>query len=238
MEYPQDHIVNQSGPKGERIIVYGEDPDQVVELYGKAEDAPLLILIHGGYWRPTIDRAHLQPLAKKLAENNFRVALVEYRRVQGKPYQYQDDIFMAIEKLGSKDAIVIGHSAGGHLALLAARNFPDLKGVIAISPVSDLGEGEKESLGDGAITLFLGGKVDDFTDLDPIRLPPTKVKIEVIHSDGDFIPEPIAKNYVIKQKSAGEDVTYTLIPEADHFTLVDPRTRGFEILLKTINTFG
>jgi acetyl esterase/lipase len=238
MEYPQDHIVNQSGPIGERVIAYGEDPDQIIEMYGEGEKPPLLILLHGGYWRPTIDRTHLQPLAKMLAEQKFRVALLEYRRVQGKPYDYQDDIFAAIKKLGSKNSIVIGHSAGGHLALLAARKFSDLKGVISISPVADLGLGEKENLGDGAINLFLGGRVDDFADLDPIRLSPAQVKVHVIHSSGDFIPELVAKNYVEKQKSAGEDVAYTLVPEADHFTLVDPRTFGFEILLKTINTFG
>lgn len=237
MEYPQEHIVNQSGPDGDRTISYGDSPDQIIEIYGDLDsgsDQPTLVLLHGGYWRPTIDHKHLQSLAQKLSSLGFLVALVEYRREQGKPDQYLDDILQGVNKLNSSSFILIGHSAGGHLALLAGRKLTRCQGIIAISPVADLGLGIKENLGDGAINLYLGEKISNFSNLDPMQLSPPDCKIEIFHSDGDFIPVDIAKNYYLKKKLEGGSVNFTLVNNSDHFTLVDPRGHGFAILLQAI----
>ncbi|MFI0238279.1 alpha/beta hydrolase [Streptomyces sp. NPDC016845] len=125
---------------------YGDHPDQVVDLYAPrdgATGAPLVVVLHGGAWRASFDRAHLSPFAGFLARRGFAVASVEYRR--GRPLPRQgakspvagrwpetfDDVAAALdalpalvaEHLPSADArrtVVTGHSAGGHLALWAA----------------------------------------------------------------------------------------------------------------------
>ena len=45
----------------------------------------VVVVIHGGFWRPAYDRAHLRPLATALREEGRTVVSVEYRRVPGDP---------------------------------------------------------------------------------------------------------------------------------------------------------
>jgi acetyl esterase/lipase len=234
MSYPPDHIVNQSGPAGVLKINYGMGPDEVVEFYGNDQNPVVVFLIHGGFWRPTIDRSHLQLLSAALAEEGHYIGLIEYRRVQGQPTQYLTDILSAILKIKDKKIILFGHSAGGQLAILAAREIKNCIGVVAASPVADLVAGELENLGDGAINLYLGGKAKDFQELDPMRVSPPKCRVEIIHTENDFIPKHVAQNYYDLHKSNHENIGFTLIDNADHYTLIDPRGSGFEKLIKVL----
>jgi len=234
VEYPQDHIVHQTEPIGERIAHYGPDADQVIEYFGESNTGKRLVLIHGGYWRPTIDRAHLRPLAEAFAKRNFRLALIEYRRVQGKPSDYLSDILNAIKLLPSEEFVLIGHSAGAHLALLAGREIRNCSLILALSTVADLQSGLTENLGDGAIQLFLGDEPGALQDLDPIQLSAAKTKIHLMHSEHDFIPLEIAHRYYREKLAEGADIKFTLVPDADHFTLVDPRSDGLRILLQAL----
>jgi acetyl esterase/lipase len=64
---------------------YGSHPDQVVDFYrprgpAHGRPAPLVAVLHGGAWRAAYDRAHVSPLAARLAAEGFAVASVEYRR--------------------------------------------------------------------------------------------------------------------------------------------------------------
>ncbi|MGI5138307.1 MULTISPECIES: alpha/beta hydrolase [unclassified Streptomyces] len=67
---------------------YGAHPDQVIDFYaprgtepGEAPDqAPLVVVLHGGAWRSAYDRRHITPFADFLARRGFAVANVEYRR--------------------------------------------------------------------------------------------------------------------------------------------------------------
>lgn len=66
------------------VDAYGPHPDQVVELYG-APRGPLVMVVHGGFFRPEVDRTHARLQAKALAAEGYWVALAEYRRVAGDP---------------------------------------------------------------------------------------------------------------------------------------------------------
>ncbi|MFI0897185.1 alpha/beta hydrolase family protein [Streptomyces sp. NPDC020983] len=131
---------------------YGEHPEQVVDFYrpradGSGRGAPLVALLHGGAWRARYDRAHISPLAARLAGRGFAVASVEYRRgapppdaqdgpeppVAGRWPETFDDVAAAVDALPAlavrtlgtgvvdpRRFLLSGHSAGGHLALWAA----------------------------------------------------------------------------------------------------------------------
>jgi len=64
-------------------VAYGGHPDHVMDAYGehRPSDYPVALL-HGGYWRPEIDRTYLRPLAARLA-HHVTVYNIEYRRVPG-----------------------------------------------------------------------------------------------------------------------------------------------------------
>ena len=74
-----DHPPEQLDRNPDRTLTYGPHPDQVVDVYAGGS-AGRVTLIHGGFWKPAYDRAHLAPMAIALADNGFEVALVEYRR--------------------------------------------------------------------------------------------------------------------------------------------------------------
>ena len=148
-------------------VRYGDLPDQVVDLTFPTTRAataplpPLVVLLHGGFWRVAYDRLHVRVVADALTALGYAVANVEYRRVGGGggwPSTF-DDVARAVdaveEALAGRvdlDAVAyVGHSAGGHLALWAAlrdrlpvgapgraERPPRVRGVMALAPVADL----------------------------------------------------------------------------------------------------
>jgi acetyl esterase/lipase len=108
---------------------YGPGPDQIAEiLRPAAEPAGLVVVIHGGFWRSTYDHTHTVQQCLALARAGYLVAALEYRRVGGGggwPTTFADvsagvDALPALTGNASQRPILIGHSAGGHLALWAA----------------------------------------------------------------------------------------------------------------------
>ena len=114
-------------------------------LPGRASGrAPLVLFLHGGFWRAAYDRAHTGPLAEALADSGFVVCTPEYRKVGqeggGWPGTFED-VAAAVELLprlvaGATDGltdgsrvILAGHSAGGHLALWAAARLGHIAAV-------------------------------------------------------------------------------------------------------------
>ena len=168
----------------ERTVSYGPHPDQVVDLYGRWPGAgPLVVLLHGGFWRAAYDRSHLSPCAAELARRGVPVALAEYRRVGaggGAPQTFQDAAAVAAAAEagaapgeGPREVVLVGHSAGGHLALLAAaRPGMPVTRVIAVAPVADLARAHELGLSDGAVAELLGtgpGFAGRLAAADPVR---------------------------------------------------------------------
>jgi acetyl esterase/lipase len=147
--------------------------------------APLVLFLHGGFWRAAYDRAHTGPLAAALAAAGFAVCTPEFRRTGqpggGWPGTF-DDIAAAVDRLpglvrdaagaeviSSEPAVLAGHSAGGHLALWAAARHklppdapwhaaqPQVAGVVALAAVSDLAICYAMRLGRSAVVPLLGG---------------------------------------------------------------------------------
>lgn len=115
---------------------YGPDPSQWGELFlpelppgGKHRG--VVVVIHGGYWRPQYGAELGEPLAQDLAEHGMAAWNLEYRRAGnggGWPGTFKD-ILAGIDKLSAlaephaldlQRVVALGHSAGGHLAVWAA----------------------------------------------------------------------------------------------------------------------
>ena len=123
----------------------------------------MVVFIHGGYWRARYSLDHAGILCQALAEAGFAVWNVEYRRIGqpggGWPGTFGDALqavrhvqsLAATFPLDPQHIVLMGHSAGGHLALWAAgaHRLPAaggfgvaeplaLKAVVALAPVGDL----------------------------------------------------------------------------------------------------
>ena len=133
---PEEQSAKISAKIKPQRLVYGPDPLQFGDLYVPNEPGlyPIVILIHGGYWRARYGLDLMNSVAEDLAKRGYAAWNIEYRRVGnpggGWPGTFLD-VALATDflrqlapsyKLDLRRVVPIGHSAGGHLALwLAAR---------------------------------------------------------------------------------------------------------------------
>jgi acetyl esterase/lipase len=116
-------------------VRYGEAENQAIDVFLPSVEGPhpVAVLIHGGCWSATTaDRRQLRHLGTDLARRGVAVWSVGYRRADepggGFPGTYLD-VGTALDRLRDEAprfrldlgrAVLVGHSAGGHLALWAA----------------------------------------------------------------------------------------------------------------------
>jgi len=122
----------------------------------------------------------------------------------------------AVELFPGKRIVLVGHSAGGHLSLLAA-DRPGVARVVAVGGLCDLARAHELGLRDNAVTLLLGGDLGRLAEADPMnRVPP--VPVTLIHGDADtHVPLELSQRY--QAKNGAELV---VLPGIGHFEPVDP----------------
>ena len=218
------------------IIRYGDDPDQILEIYGENEvKKRTLLLIHGGYWRNLFDREHMRPLAVALAKQGFTVVLPEFRRVAGEPEVTLRDLAFAISTLEGSELTLIGYSSGGHLALLLADKFTFVKKVIGLAPVTDLVESERLELGRGAVREWLGASAEERPELDPMLRPPINASTHFIHGDSDErVPLELTQAYIAQMKGHGQVITLDILADTSHFEMMEIPSKTFEAICSAL----
>jgi pimeloyl-ACP methyl ester carboxylesterase len=106
-----------------------------------------VLLLHGG---PGLSYSYMDDLGAELAAG-FRVASYQQRGLEPStlkgPFtiaQSIDDVIAVLDGLGWSQALVVGHSWGGHLALRLAATHPErLLGTLAVEPIGVVGDGGK-----------------------------------------------------------------------------------------------
>ncbi len=216
-----ERLLDEGSRLGLPATAYGPGPDQVLEVHGPGAGRTL-VLVHGGYFRPGVDRTHARPMARALGQLGWRVVLAEYRRVPGAPFVTTDDLAALdahLHDTGHEVAAWVGHSAGGALVLWRA-SVPDLPPVpvVALAPLGDLDAAIAERLGTDAVGDWLGQAPGAVEVLDPRRLlganPGAAERIRVLHGDRD--------ESVPLSQSADLPVARTVVEGAHHFDLVEP----------------
>jgi len=139
-------------------LAYGDEPSERLDIFPTREEpSPLLIFIHGGYWR-SMDKSDFSWIAPNFVRHGVTVALINYGLAPRTPVEDMVRqtlaaiawLYRKAERYGiDRDRISLcGHSAGAHLAAMAlaalwrvyGQDLPaDLvKGALAISGVYDL----------------------------------------------------------------------------------------------------
>lgn len=189
---------------------FGPDPSQVADLHLPRGGGPhpVAVVVHGGYWQTRYGKLVTRPLSLDLVVRGWAVWNLEYRRLGagrggggGWPMTFED-VAAGIDALAEVDApldlsrvVLVGHSAGGQLALWAARRpllpagavgaGPTVAAcaVVALAPVTDLlrARVHAESL--------LGGTPDEVPErweqADPVRAGAPAVPAVVVHPVAD-----------------------------------------------------
>ncbi|MFD9436598.1 alpha/beta hydrolase [Streptomyces sp. NPDC060002] len=222
---------------------YGGHPHQVYDAWPAEDpDAPLVILLHGGYWR--YDRMHLTPFAAYLSRQGFTTLLPGFRRsggAGGYPETF-DDVARIVDTLpGGRPYVLAGHCSGGHLALwCAARGLLPTDSpwyttslptsVLALAPLTDLDATRRDELSSGAALQLLGGGarfVERLASVDPLTLlagaGSTGVPTVLLHGDAD---EEVPLSQFADYAAVHHDLETVVLPGTGHYTLIEPGAPG------------
>lgn len=211
---------------------YGPHPEQVADLRPAVGGAgrSLVVVLHGGFWREGYDRSTTAALAVDLARRGWASLNVEYRRLgcDGGIPQTLEDVAAAVA-LGAatvrpERTVVVGHSAGGHLALWAA-GLPGVSAVVSLAGIADLRAAARERLGDGAALELAGGTPEErpeaYALADPLRRLPLTVPALLVHGAADDrVPVEQSRRYAA---AAGTRCELIELPGVGHFEPIDPR---------------
>jgi dipeptidyl aminopeptidase/acylaminoacyl peptidase len=249
-------ILQLSPPPGGRRIIYGDDPLQFAELRLPVGSGPfpVAIVIHGGFWRAAYNLDHTSHLCVALNDSGMATWSLEYRRI-GNPGGAYPGTFNDIEAGTSRlktagmehpldldRAVIVGHSAGGQLALwVASHRVLRLRGVVSLAGVSDLRRAYELKLSNSVVEDLLGGSPEQVPDryerFSPIRLLPLGIPQRLIHGALDpHVPFEMSAAYVAAAKAKGDDAELIPLDNAGHFELIDPRATEFETVRKTIKS--
>lgn len=142
---------NISAPRAQsferKTLFYGLQPQQVGDLLVPLTGArhPVVVVIHGGYWRAGLGRAAMTPVVDALGRLGYAVWNIDYRVLGeggGFPATFED-VALAVdhvaalaadEPIDSERVAVIGHSAGGQLAFWAAARAQLPSGAVGAAP--------------------------------------------------------------------------------------------------------
>jgi len=253
------------------VLRWADHGDGLADVYlpptpAGSPPAPLLYALHGGFWRQHYDRRQLRPLAEDLSRRGWVVVLPEYARSGGPrsagpdtaPWPLLVDDLRAMRrrvprllaavapgKVAGGGPVVLGHSAGGQLALWWALDTAGdadpgrPRHVVALAPVADLARGAAERLGDDAVAALLGGEpeaAEHSAEADVAarlrageRSPgcPT-----VVLHGADDLQVPVAHSTDLAAAVPHLDVR--ALPGVEHFALIDPLSPTWPTVLAAL----
>lgn len=235
-------------PAADLRLSYGSSAAQFAELRipRGAGPHPVVFLIHGGCWLNAYGLDHVAGIAESLRRSGVAVFAIEYRRVgdegAGVPGTFNDvrsafDSLLAIAPRHHLDAtriVLMGHSAGGQLALwLASEAQVRVRGVVALAAVTNLAAFAAPSGCGSAVSRLMGGTAEALASryeaASPATrpAPPSSTRVLLVTADGDrTVPAAQADAYLTKFPGTRLE----RVP-GGHFDLVAPWTPAWARVL-------
>jgi acetyl esterase/lipase len=221
--------------------------------------------MHGGFWRMPWARDQMDPVASDLVARGFAVWNIEYRRLGGVDAAWPatlNDGVMAIDHLARlteqgialdlSRVAVVGHSAGGHLALYAAAEAlarsPQASPVrpyaaVGLAPVADLAAAHAQRLGGQVVAELLGGSPSErperYRAASPIERLPLGVRQLILHGAlDDAVPIDFSRRYAAAACAAGDAIDLVEFPAMGHMEFLDPQSEGHATLTRWLTTIA
>lgn len=255
-------------PAADHEFAYGDDPNQMGELRlpsGRGPH-PVVVLVHGGCWLPQASR-YLAAIGEELKKDGIATWNIEYRRIGqaggGWPGTYLDvghaiDYIRTIApryQLDLARTTVLGHSAGGHLAMWAATRHRlahenpvymsdpvPIRAVINMAGTIDMTANiahMEEMCRGPVVTNLMGGTLsavaERYRTVSAQTFLPLGVSQVLIWGDQeDYVPQPLVEQYVEAARRAGDRARLIIVPGAGHFETASPFTTAWPVVHEAI----
>lgn len=277
-------MLTRSSSLPDLVLRWADHDDGVADVWLPARGvgtapgpAPLLYALHGGFWRSEFDRRHLRALARALCDQGWLVVVPEYARARGRhvaaglaaPWPLVVDDLRTLRhrvpqllaevvpgRIADQGPVLVGHSAGGQLALWwaldqaaaaastdATPGFAGLpRHVLGLAPVADLTRARAEHLGDGAVDALLGstpsaGLLEAADPAARMRAGewPAGCTVIVLHGADDYAV-PLAHSTDLAADLAADLTALDVraLPDVEHFALIDPLSSAWPDVLAAL----
>ncbi len=268
-----DELISGPTPAPANRIMYGPDSLQFGDLRfppGRGR-VPIVVLVHGGCWRAAFDVAHIGHAADAITRAGFATLTIEYRRVGdtggGWPGTFADvaqgldftrELARRFSRLDTGRVVLVGHSAGGQLALwLASRKAGEqidgaqiakapigVSGVVSLAGITDL-----RTYGSGigpcnmAVAELMGGTPNEFpmrySAVNPVERIPVTVPLRLIHGTADpIVPLSQSQSMLESVRASGGNARLSAIAEAGHFDLIAPASRAWRDVIGAVRVLA
>lgn len=250
---PLGSVTDLALPFPDAVVRYSPHGDGILDVHLPAEAGPdhplpLVVLLHGGFWKQAYDRRHTRAAASALAAEGYVVATPEYRRVGGGGGwpTTAEDVESAVSAapallrglgIATTGLTVAGHSAGGHLALWLANQGHRIDRVVGLAPVADLREAARAGLGSDAAQALLGGGPDQVPERYAEADPATRLtarpgcEVVVVHgAEDEVVPVRLSQGLA----AAHPHVGLRVLDGADHFAVIDPTSPAWPAVLAAL----
>ena len=222
----------------QRAMPYGPDPDHTLDFYpaaGGASSAPLLMFIHGGFWR-SLRAADFSFLAAGFVDQGISVAVIDYPLIpRVRMEQVVQACRLAVQYLHTRAAdlgldadrlVVAGNSAGGHLVAelmdtgwMASLGLPErcLRAGVAVSGLYDL-EPVARSFQNDSLQL----SPQEIARYSPLMRPlalraPLVVAVGALETD-EFLRQ--SAQFAAHAGRCGAVVRHLQVPQTHHISVV------------------
>lgn len=247
-------VATRSGPARSGHLAESADylPGRAADTFlpSGADGAPVVLLVPGGGWR-TPDRGGLTPLAEELAVAGAVAVTAEYLTPdQGArfPRPVRDvacATAYAVEQarragIEPGPVVLLGHSAGAHLAALAALAAPRFQSgcpypAVAVEGFAGLAGPYDVTAWSGPVQPLFGAGPDEepgrWAAGDPLRQAGVSdrsgLRALLAHGDADeLVPTYESRAMASALRRAGATVTLEIVPGADHMSIYSAATAG------------
>ena len=257
---------------GVEKIAYGpaEQEYGILRLPEGQGPFPVIEIVHGGCWVKSIASSdHTEVIAEALRQEGYATWNIEYRAVDevggGYPGTFLDvaqatDYLRKLApkyNLDLKKFLVLGHSAGGHLALwlsergrllknsaLYTEQPLEPKGVISVGGVPDLERARLPAAklcGRDVVGALTGKKlnrvlnIERFQEISPAAMKATPIPQILLSGDQDqVVPTALAEHYVRGAQKKSMNVRLVKIPYAGHQEYIVPNSVVWPFLLDAL----
>lgn len=258
-------------PAATKFIRYGAAEQQRGEFFepqGKGPH-PVIVLVHGGCWLAKLTGPELMDYAAaNLQHRGYAVWNIGYRRLGqdggGYPGTFLDvasavDTLRAIAPQNDLDltrVVLVGHSAGGQLAMWAAArphlpkasplyraNPLPVRAVVSLAGILDLQDyrdhGPAACGGPKTIDRLTEAATrigDVYADTSPARLLPIGIPYALVSASLDgIVPPAFAERFAAKAREHHERLREMQFAGAGHFELIDPQSAAWKDIVAEID---